>query len=79
MSKISAEDYYEFHESKESLMDDGHRDECDICGAVIDLNTCHDFDGFNLCDECYDQKNEEDAEEDEEDEEDEEPEEPEEA
>jgi hypothetical protein len=57
------DNYYEYHESKESLMDDGHRDKCDECGAVINLDSCHDWDGLNLCEECFDLKNEEAAEE----------------
>jgi uncharacterized Zn finger protein (UPF0148 family) len=54
------EDYYEYHESKESLMGDGRDNNahCDICGCVILEAT----DGLDLCVKCYDQQVAEDEE-----------------
>lgn len=66
-------EYEEYHESKESLMDDG-KDRtvivnCAICGDPVveeDGHTHDDIDGV-ICDDCYDTLNEEEAEDEEDD------------
>ena len=75
------DNYYEYHESKESLLADG-RDHvkttvCAGCGEPINEEDGHTHDSVDgyLCDDCYDTVNEAEAEEDAQDEEPDEPEE----
>jgi transcription elongation factor Elf1 len=77
-------EYEEYHESRESLMDDGQEKpvivDCAGCGEPINEEDGHTHDSVDgyLCDDCYDTVNEAEAEEDAENE-DGEPDEPEEA
>ena len=61
-------EYEEYHESKESLMDDGSTKpvivNCAGCGEPINEEDGHTHDSVDgyLCDDCYDTLNEEEAE-----------------